>query len=115
MSHDPGAVAVAKHARAPEVIRMGVRDDDGVDVARGAPGSAQPVGDRSPRRWAGQARVYDGHALLVLEQVHVHVPESGHADRQLAAQHTGRHLGHLGGRRLLLLPLGCCSTRCHER
>ena len=47
------------------------------------------------RRPAGQAGVDERDAALVGDDVAVDVAEAGHVDRQLAAQHTGRHLGDL--------------------
>ena len=53
---------------------------------------------------AGKPGIDDRRPALVLEHVAVDVPEAGHVDRQLAAQHAGGDLGDVVVRRLLLLP-----------
>ena len=71
-----GAVGVAHAARPAEVVGVRVGDDDGVDVLGLVARSLQPVDEGAPRLRAGHARVDDGDAALVLEEVAVHVAEA---------------------------------------
>ena len=103
---DVGAGLVAHPAGAAEVIGMAVGDDHGVHPLERDAGAGEPPGELLERRAAWQARIDDGDASLVGDDVAVDVAEAGHVDRQLAAQHAGSDLGDLGGGVLLLLATG---------
>ena len=102
-----GARFLREARRAAEVIRVRVRDDHGVYVADLEPGLAQAILDRAPGAGARKPGIDDGGALRVEDRVAVHVPESGHADRELHAQHVRRDLADLRTRGFLFL------SACH--
>ena len=106
-------VAVADHARAglahearraAEVVGVRVRDDHGVHVLQADPGLLQAILQRAPARRAGQPGVDQRGALTVDQRVAVHVPQPGHRDRELHAQHVRGDFRDLGPRLFLLLP-----------
>ena len=71
----------------------------------GMPAASEAADQCVPRRRAGQARIDEGEAALVLQRIAVDVAEPGHGDRQLHAKDAGRDLGDLfAGWFLLLTP-----------
>jgi hypothetical protein len=106
MGDDPGAGLLGEARCAPEVVGMGVRDDHGVDVARGEPRLLEPVLEGAPGAGARHPGVHHRRPLAVDDGVAVDVAEPGHADRQLHPQHVGGDFGDVGARRLLLLSSG---------
>jgi hypothetical protein len=78
-------------------------DHDGVDVVDFETRPGETIDEMSPRVITRETRVDDCDASLVFEHVAVHVPEAGHADRELSAHDAGCHLGDIGGCVLLLL------------
>ena len=85
------------------VVGMGVGDDRGVHPVEGDARLLQAVEQGRPGLGAGQSGIHQHCPGAVDERIAVDVSQSRHADRQLHAQHSGRHLGHLGRGRLLLL------------
>ena len=102
-----GAGCLGEARRAAEVIGVRVRDDHGVYVAGLEPGLPQAILDRAPGAGARKPGVDDGGALRVEDRVAVHVPESGHADRELHAQDVRRDFADLRTRGFLFL------SACH--
>lgn len=118
MCHDLGSGFLRDSRCASEMIRMGVRDDHGVDVTRLHADLLQPVLERPPGRWAGETGVDDGYSFGIHDRVAVDVPEPGEADRQRHAQHVGRDFDDFGRGGFLFLPsghvctVGDCAARC---
>ena len=115
MRDDVGAGLVAHPAGATEVIGVAVCDDHRVHPADRDAGGGEAGAQLLERRPAGQTGVDERDAALVGDDVAVDVAEAGHVDRQLAAQHTGRHLGDLRDSVLLLLATGAVGHRSSVR
>ncbi len=103
---DLGAGLLAHPAGPAEVVRVAVRDDDGVHPLERDAGAGEALDELGEGATTGQARVDDRHAPLVLQDVAVDVTEAGHVDRQLGPQDAGCHLGDLRRGALLLLATG---------
>ena len=116
MGEDVGTGLGAQPGGTAEVVGMAVRDDDRVDPRHRDRRPAQPVEQPVPGVLAGQARVDDGEAPIVLERVAVDVAESRELDRQLHPHDARRDLGDLlAGRLLLLLRHHATTLRSHPR
>ena len=101
---DDVRAALPPHPAGPaEVVGMAVGDDHRVHPAHGDPGGRQPPAELAEHAATGEPGVDDRRPAFVLEDIAVDVPEAGHVDRQLTAQHPGGDLGDVVGRRLLLL------------
>ena len=50
-----------------------------------------------------EAGIDDRETAVIEQAVHVHVPEPGHPDRELHADHVRSHLGDFFGRGILFL------------
>ena len=100
---DIGA-ALAAHPPGPaEVVGMTVGDDHRVHAAHGEPRRGQAPAELAEHAATGESGVDDRRPAFVLQDIAVDVPEAGHVDRQLTAQHPRGDLGDLVGGRLLLL------------
>ena len=74
---DLGAELAPQGGGLAEVVGMGVGDDHRVDPLDGVAGSRQPLLQRLPGGTAGETRVDQGQSVAVLDDVAVHVAESG--------------------------------------
>ena len=89
MGHDLGAGLGAQPTRTTEVIGVTMGDDHGMHpFERKSPRFNRSV-SAAYRVLARQAGVDHGHAALVFQEIAIHVPETGHVHRQLAAQPPG--------------------------
>jgi len=107
MGDHRGARLLRKARGAAEMIRVRVRDDHRVYVADLEARLAQPILERAPGARPRETRIDDRGAPRVEDRIAVHVPEAGHPDRELHAQHVRRDLDDLGTRGFLLL------SSCH--
>lgn len=83
MGHDLRTRLLVKTHGTAEMIGMGMRNEDGMDMPRLETGLSQAMQDGIPRGDPGEARVDQGSAVVVDQGVHVHMAQSGNADRQL--------------------------------
>ncbi len=103
LGHELGTGLVRKAPGAAEVVRVGVGDDDCVDVADLQPGVLQAGAQCQPRGAPRHTRVDEGGAAVVEEGVAVHVAETREQNRYLQAEDTGPDFGDLVRSRLLFL------------
>lgn len=111
VGHDLRAALLVDLYGTPEMIGMGVGDEDGVDVSWLEAGLFQAIHDRLPGRGSRKAGINHRRAVLVDQRVHVDMAEPGNRDRELHAQDILRDLADLFAGVLLFLSFG--STHRH--
>ena len=103
MGHEVGAVLAMESPGGAEMIRVAVGDDDGMDALGRKLCLSQARHQCLPVGGAGQSRIDECRAAVVIEDVAVDVAETRHRHRQLQAPHVRSELGDLAvGRHLLL-------------
>ena len=80
LRHQLGARLLGQAAGGPEVVGVGVGDDDRVHVTQRHPDLVQTTAQGAPRQGPGHARVDHGRAPVVDQGVGVDVPQPRHVD-----------------------------------
>ena len=106
MRHDLGARLLVDTHSPSEMIGMGMGNEYRVDMAGLEAGLLEAMLDRIPCGRSGKARVDQGGAVVIDQGVHVHMAQSGNADRQLHAKNVLRDLRDLFSCVFLLLSFG---------
>jgi len=95
MCHDLGARLLVDTDRTSKMIGMGMGNENRVDMTGFETGLFEAMLDRIPCGRSGEARVDQGGAVVIDQGVHVHMTQSGDADREFHAKNVLRDLGDL--------------------
>ena len=79
----------------PEMIGVGMGNEDGVDMTGLEASLLQAMQDRIPGGGSGESRVDQCGAVVIDQRVHVHMAQSGNADRELHAKNIFRDFADL--------------------
>ena len=72
-SHNGASALLGQKPRAAEMVRMRMRDDDGVDPIQGDPGRVHSTPERLPRLFTREPWIDQGETVVILEGIRVDV------------------------------------------